>query len=186
MMRFNEQRRATEASLANKNWCSSWTNRRRRVYNPAPPTYFTVSNLLLITSFLVKPKQWASANTRHKSFIYMMCFYAANNMACKCWKWGEFRHSIFKNPLRLKFVSWSLLWIAIRCPTNAKKCTKTDEKQAIISQEQDKIPKWRKEAERKESLAKAKEHIRQATTRTENLVQQRDGKPMIFRNIRQN
>ena len=105
-----------------------------------------------------------------------MCFYDANEMACKCWKWGKFRQFCVKDSPSGEVCGMKLVMNRYSLPNKCKKCTKIDEKQVIIRQEQDKIRKWRKAADRGESIAKAEEHIRQATTRIENLIQERDEK----------
>jgi hypothetical protein len=52
MMRFNEQRRATEASLANKNWCSSWTNGADAYITPHLPHISQLATYFLLPLFL--------------------------------------------------------------------------------------------------------------------------------------
>ena len=88
-----------------------------------------------------------------------MCFYDANEMACKCWKWGHFRQHCAKEYRTGETCGMKLVMNRYSLAEKCKTCTKIDTKERAIRREEDRIRRWRKESGRNASIAKAQDDI---------------------------
>jgi hypothetical protein len=105
-----------------------------------------------------------------------MCFYDANEMACRCWKWGHFRQHCSKEYRTGETCGIKLVMNRYSLPEKCKICTKIDTKERCIRKEEDKIRRWRKESNRNASIQKAQDDIYKLESDIERLKYDRDMK----------
>ncbi|KAE9380942.1 hypothetical protein N431DRAFT_459852 [Stipitochalara longipes BDJ] len=103
-----------------------------------------------------------------------MCFYDANEMACKCWKWGHFRQHCAKEYRTGETCGMKLVMNRYSLPTKCKICTKIDTKERSIRKEEERIRRWRKEHGRTASIEKAQEDIYSYQLDIQRLLGERD------------
>ena len=77
-----------------------------------------------------------------------MCFYDANEMACKCWKWGHFRQHCAKEFRTGETCGMKLVMNRYQIAEKCKLCQKIDAKERQIRKEQERIRRWRSEGMR--------------------------------------
>ncbi|KAE9370887.1 hypothetical protein N431DRAFT_343797 [Stipitochalara longipes BDJ] len=74
-----------------------------------------------------------------------MCFYDAIEMACKCWKWGQFRKHCAKEYRIGETCGMKLVMSRHSLPIKCKICTKIDGKERAIRKEEERIRRWQAE-----------------------------------------
>jgi hypothetical protein len=105
-----------------------------------------------------------------------MCFYDANEMACKCWKWGHFRQHCSKEYRTGETCGMKLVMNRYNLPEKCKICTKIDTKERAIRKEEERIRRWRKESGRNASIQKSQDDIYKLEADIQKLAYDRDVK----------
>ena len=73
-----------------------------------------------------------------------MCFYNAVKMACKCWRWGEFRQHCSRENRVGEVCGMKLVMERHQSMVKCKICIKIATKESIIRREEERIRLWRR------------------------------------------
>ncbi|KAN0094254.1 hypothetical protein V8E51_017438 [Hyaloscypha variabilis] len=105
-----------------------------------------------------------------------MCFYDANEMACKCWKWGHFRQHCAKEYRTGETCGMKLVMNRYSLPMKCKICTKIDIGERVIRKEEERVRRWKKVwPEQITSREKAQQGIDQLKMEISDLLSERYG-----------